>query len=181
MRRKKMEKPGVLFLFQVDHLSGEEVGYLMKELYGWGAENVNVLSTLTKKNRPGYVILVDPGGMDIEGLVEKMARSFGISGCHRMETKHFYLRTECHSVPLTVCFGERCLDEEVEVKVIGAHQKPLFRRLEYDSLMTLCPRLEKALGISLSLLRIKRSLEARLKKEDSLELHFSARERSDGL
>ena len=31
-----MERPGALFLFQIDHLSGEEVGYLVEQLYGWG-------------------------------------------------------------------------------------------------------------------------------------------------
>ena len=94
-----MEKPGTLFLFQIDHLSGEEVGYLVEQLYGWGAKNVNVISTLTKKNRPGHLVLVDPGRMDTEGLPDKMARMFGTCGCHRFETSHLCLGTAVKRFP----------------------------------------------------------------------------------
>jgi uncharacterized protein (DUF111 family) len=176
-----MEKPGTLFLFQIDHLSGEEVGCLVEQLYGWGAKNVNVISTLTKKNRPGYLILVDAGCMDTAGLPEKMARLFGTCGCHRFETNHLCLSTDCRKVSLTVRCGDRLLDEELEVKVIGEQDSPLSKRPEYDSLMNLCRRLEHALGFTISLPKLRRSVEAGLKSGDPLEIQLDPRERNDSL
>ena len=174
-----MEKPGTLFLFQIDHLSGEEVGYLVEQLYGWGAKNVNVISTLTKKNRPGHLVLVDPGRMDTEGLPEKMARMFGTCGCHRFETSHLCLCTGCQTVSLTVRCGERLLDEELEIKVIGERDSPLSRRPEYDGLVSLCRRLEQALGLPVSLPKLRRSVETGLENGDPLEIHLDPEEGSD--
>ena len=174
-----MEKPGTLFLFQIDHLSGEEVGYLVEQLYGWGAKNVNVISTLTKKNRPGHLVLVDPGRMDTEGLPDKMARMFGTCGCHRFETSHLCLGTDCQKVSLTVRCGERLFDEQLEVKVIGKQDSPVSRRPEYDDLVKLCRRLEQALGFPISLPRLRRSVETALEHGEPLEIHLDPEEGSD--
>jgi hypothetical protein len=168
-----MEHPGTLFLFQIDHLSGEEVGHLVEQLYGWGAKNVNVISTLTKKNRPGHLILVDVGRMDQEALPEKMASMFGTSGCHRFDTHHVCLGTDRQKVSVTVRCGERRLDEELEVKLIGEPARPLARRPEYDGLVHLCRRIEEAFGFTISLPRLRRSVETGLNEGDSLEIRLN--------
>ena len=165
-----MEKPGTLFLFQIDHLSGEEVGCLVEQLYIWGAENVNVISTLTKKNRPGHLVLVDSGGMDAEGLPAKMATLFGTCGCHRLETSHLYLGTDCHKVSITVRCGDRILDEELEVKVIEGQDRTLSKRPEYEGLVNLGRRLEGTLGLTISLPGLRRSVEEGLRNGEPLEI-----------
>ena len=167
-----MEKPGALFLFQIDHLSGEEVGYLVEQLYRWGAKNVNVISTLTKKNRPGHLVLVDPGRMDTVGLPEKMARLFGTCGCHRFETSHVCLGTDSQKVLVTVRCGKGLLHEELEVKVIGERDSPVSRRPEYDGLVNLCRRLEQALGFPISLPRLRRSVETGLENGEPIAIYL---------
>jgi uncharacterized protein (DUF111 family) len=176
-----MEKRGTLFLFQIDHLSGEEVGCLVEQLYDWGAKNVNVISTLTKKNRPGHLILVDAGCMDTEELPEKMARLFGTCGCHRFDTSHLCLGTACKKVSIRVRCGDRLLDEELEVKVIGEKEKHLSKRPEYDGLVKLCRSLEQSLGFAISLPQLRRSVEKGLQDGDSLEIHLDPEEGSDRL
>ena len=52
-------KEGILLLVQTDHLDGETLGNLIGRFYDEGAKNVQVISSLTKKNRPGHLILID--------------------------------------------------------------------------------------------------------------------------
>ncbi|MBU2548382.1 MAG: DUF111 family protein [Proteobacteria bacterium] len=175
-----MEKKRALFLFQIDHLSGEEVGYMVNQLYGWGAKNVNVIATLTKKNRPGHLILVDTGCMDKEGLLEKMARCFGTCGCHRIDTTHLYLGTRSQSISLAVRSGERLFHEEVEIKIIEDQNGVLSRRLEYESLVSLCERLEKTLGFDIPFSRLRRRLEKGVGEGDCMEISVTLEEGRDG-
>lgn len=51
-------KNGLVFMVQVDHLTGECVGQAIDHLYGAGAANVQVVSAITKKNRPSYMFLL---------------------------------------------------------------------------------------------------------------------------
>ena len=43
-------KEAVLFLVQVDHLSGEILGDVVDSFYAAGAKNVQIISSITKKN-----------------------------------------------------------------------------------------------------------------------------------
>jgi hypothetical protein len=54
----------------VDDVSGEVLGYLLEKLYDEGALDVQILPTVTKKNRPGYVIFV----LCSLGVEDKLAR-----------------------------------------------------------------------------------------------------------
>jgi hypothetical protein len=64
----------------LDDTSGEVLGYLMEKLYAEGALDVQILPTVTKKNRPGHVVIVlcNPGK---EGeLAEVLMRETGSLG-----------------------------------------------------------------------------------------------------
>lgn len=52
-----MERIAVLKT-SVDDVPGEVLGYLMEKMYAAGALDVQIMPTVTKKNRPGYVIAV---------------------------------------------------------------------------------------------------------------------------
>ena len=52
-------KDGQVFMVQVDHLSGEQIGQSIGRFYAVGASNVQVISAITKKNRPSYVFFID--------------------------------------------------------------------------------------------------------------------------
>lgn len=84
------EKDGAVLFVQADHLSGEVLGAAIEMLYQAGASNVNVVSSITKKNRPGYIIFIDclPGALP--NIEEVIVRELRVSGWHRIDTKHCY-------------------------------------------------------------------------------------------
>ena len=49
----------MLLLVQIDDRSGEVLGNALEELMSLGARNVQLLSSVTKKGRPGHVLLID--------------------------------------------------------------------------------------------------------------------------
>ena len=84
-----MKRKSQLFLFQADHLSGEEIGYLIDQVHIWGAKNAHAIPTVTKKGRPGYILLVDLGDRQKTTLIKRMAIEFGLFGCHQIQTVHW--------------------------------------------------------------------------------------------
>ena len=81
-------KTGLLFVIQVDHLSGEIIGDLIESFYSAGAKNVQVISTITKKNRPAYMIVVDGNEASADEIERVIVEECGSSGWHRISTKH---------------------------------------------------------------------------------------------
>jgi hypothetical protein len=64
----------------VDDVTGEVLGYTLERLYREGALDVQILSTLTKKNRPGHLIQVlSPSGKE-EGLCGVLMEETGTLG-----------------------------------------------------------------------------------------------------
>ena len=153
-----MEEKGCLYLLKFDHLSGEEVGYLVDRLYDSGAHDVQVLPSMTKKNRPGYLVLVD-ADMSGESMLA-LVRQFGISGCHRVETVHLYDRASYQTQPLTLRYKGRSLDVDMRIKVIKDPPALPPGRPEYDDLVDLCKRLRDTLGVEPGLPRLRRLIES---------------------
>lgn len=141
------ERSGCLLLLQIDHLSGEEIGDLVETLYAWGAGNVQVLSTVTKKNRLGHLALVDAGAGQEEALACRLARHYGINGYHRIETIHCCERVACQTRPLVVACGGASLEMDLPVKLVGDETSPLSVRAEYEGLQELRRRLVRAFGV----------------------------------
>ena len=54
-----MHSDNILMLVQTDDLSGEQVGYAIQQLIELGVDNVQVMPTVTKKNRHAYLVLID--------------------------------------------------------------------------------------------------------------------------
>ncbi|MBN2027182.1 MAG: DUF111 family protein [Actinobacteria bacterium] len=155
-----MEEKGCLYLLKFDHLSGEEVGCLVEMLYDRGAHDVQVLPSMTKKSRPGCIVLVD-ADMPAENMLA-LARQFGISGFHRVETVHLFEQASYQTLPLTLRYKGRSLDVEMRVKVIDAPSALTPVRPEYDDLVDLCKRIRDTLGVETGLPRLRRLIESRL-------------------
>ncbi|MDR1732092.1 MAG: LarC family nickel insertion protein [Synergistaceae bacterium] len=105
MRSLIHHKEGCLFLVQTDHLSGEDIGVAIGILYESGARNVQVIPTITKKNRPAYIFLIDASQAETENLEEAIVRELSVTGWHRLNSDHCYIpakemkRTFCVSTP----------------------------------------------------------------------------------
>ena len=97
----------MLILAQIDDRSGEVLGRALEELMGLGARNVQLLSSVTKKGRPGNVLLVDVEA-DLEPDVGAfLAVELGVWGYHVLHAGHRHFDTVMKERSVTVVCGER--------------------------------------------------------------------------
>jgi uncharacterized protein (DUF111 family) len=159
------EQAGNLLFVEVDHLSGELLGDALEQLYAAGASNVHILSTLTKKGRPGNLIVIDvlPDKLDVVERV--VVTELGVTGWHRMMTQHVHLRTEIVTRRLTILTPASRLQEEVRGKRLAGTGKTV--RPEYRSCVALRDRLRTECSLCLPLYEVVRMVSVAL--EDQTE------------
>ena len=125
---------GNILFVQVDHLSGEVIGTAIEDLYDAGARNVQVIPTVTKKNRPGHLFLIDVPEGKIPA-VESVILELGSSGWHLIETAHRHVATEIRDVEVAFETPEGSFDFTVQVKVMRSHEESM--RPEHSSCLAL--------------------------------------------
>jgi uncharacterized protein (DUF111 family) len=165
-----MEKSGRLLLFHFDHLSGEETGALIEALQEWGAADVQIISTLTKKNRPGYLALLDVGVSDESRIATALAHQFGIAGYHRLETMHCHHAVVLDRAELTVRCAARELKLSVGFKRLLAEDAAGSPRVEFDDLQEVARRIGQEFGAMLDIPSLERRIEALLVAGEPLVL-----------
>ena len=112
-------KKGTIFIAQVDHLSGECIGQTIDLFYNRGASNVQVIPTITKKNRPSYIFFIDCREQYIDAIEETIFKELNTGGLHRIETIHKYLRNEFIKLNININFKEKLFGFLLEGKKIG--------------------------------------------------------------
>lgn len=85
---------GVLLYVQVDHISAEILGSAIESLYYAGALNVQVLASITKKNRPAHVVIIDLRPESIDEVERVIVEELGSTGWHRFESEHRHVPVE---------------------------------------------------------------------------------------
>jgi uncharacterized protein (DUF111 family) len=97
----------VLILAQIDDRSGEVLGRALEELMGLGARNVQLLNSVTKKGRPGTVLLIDVEP-DLEPDVGAfLAVELGAWGYHVLDASHRHFDTVVKERSVTIICGDR--------------------------------------------------------------------------
>ena len=109
-------KEGCLFYVQEDHLTGEEIGSSIDRLYQAGAHNVQVIPTVTKKNRAGHLFLIDTTDDRRRSVEKEIILSLRVSGWHCISTVHQYLSVDYMKEPLTVKTGNESFIFTAEIK-----------------------------------------------------------------
>ena len=135
------EKPGNIILVQTDHVQGEIIGTIIGDLYEAGAFNVQVIPTITKKNRPGYLFFIDavPGGdPQIESII---IHELGATGWHQISSNHRHVETEIWEREVRFDTSEGVLHFTVLIKVIK--EKPKVMRPEHSSCLAIREALHK--------------------------------------
>lgn len=74
----------------VDDVSGEVIGYVIRELISEGALDVSVIPVITKKNRPGYIIKVISDMEKLPKLILLLIQHLGTLGI-RVQKVHRYI------------------------------------------------------------------------------------------
>lgn len=149
------EKAGNIIFVQTDHIQGEVIGTIIGDLYEAGAFNVQVIPSITKKNRPGYLFFIDtaPGNnLKIESII---IDELGATGWHQLQSNHRHVATEIWRKEVSFDTTEGLFQFPVLIKVIK--EKPEIMRPEHSSCLALREALHKK-GVNLSLNEISRRI-----------------------
>ena len=125
-------KAGTVFMVQVDHLAGEQLGFAIQQFYDAGASNVQVVSSITKKNRPSYIFFIDCREEYRTAVEEAIPKELGAGGWHVIKTVHHYQFSD--SVKRRVCVHPEGQDA-LYVTVVGKKFENGNLRPEHESVL----------------------------------------------
>ncbi len=162
-------KKGLLFLVQIDHLSGEIIGDVIDSFYEVGAKNVQVLSAITKKNRPGYLMLIDGTESTASAIEEIIVEECGSSGWHRIDTCHRHTDLKYLAKAVQISVGEASFSFTLRGKQIADDSQMI--RPEYDSCAALQAELKKY-GKSVSFRRLQAMLASVFREDGCTQIYF---------
>ena len=165
-------KEGLLFLVQVDHLTGETIGNAIESFYEAGAKNVQVVSSVTKKNRPAYMIFIDAAPAYAEDIEEMIVKELGSSGWHRLETTHRHTNVTITAQKTKIACEGYSFEYVIRSKVIDDDIKNA--RPEYDDVKAIKQRLYENAGVRISTAEISQSVVEMLHKGEN-NLSFISR------
>jgi uncharacterized protein (DUF111 family) len=121
----------LLLLAQVDDCSGEVLGEALQQLVGIGVRNVQLLASLTKKGRPGSVLLIDVK-RELEPEVGAfLAAELGVWGYHVLEARHQHFEVSLEERCLRVVSGESSRTFIVRCKLFRRQNELLRVKLEH--------------------------------------------------
>jgi pyridinium-3,5-bisthiocarboxylic acid mononucleotide nickel chelatase len=126
----------------LDNVTGELMGHIFKVLMNFGARDVSVIPTITKKNRPGYLLRVIAKPMDCDMISEVIIRETGTLGVRVIPYVHRNI-TSRKIIPLKVDIKGKTFEIQIKVGMIGNEiisVKPEYedaRRISEESKMSL--------------------------------------------
>ena len=126
-------KEGLLFVVEVDHISGECAGAAITHFYNAGASNVQAIPAITKKNRPSYVYLIDCKPKYADAIEKVITSELSTGGWHRIQTEHRYIRNQI--IPKDIILKRNC--EKYDFTVHGKFFDSGCFRPEHDSVEAL--------------------------------------------
>jgi hypothetical protein len=152
-----MEIKSKLILVQVDSVSGEVLSFAIGKLMELGANNVQLIPTITKKNRPGNIIIIDADANKENVIADFLAKELKVSGYHRIDTSHVFHKITFVNKDIHLCKNGERRSIPCKFKVIGELSTPLAIDIEHDFLVEIQKIINKYSDnyISLEDLRIK--------------------------
>lgn len=102
----------------LDNVTGELMGHIFKVLMKFGARDVSVIPTITKKNRPGYLLRVIAKPIDCDMISEVIIRETGTLGVRVIPYVHRNI-TSRKIVPVKVDINGKTFGIQLKVGMIG--------------------------------------------------------------
>ena len=115
----------------IDHLTGEEIGYLFDRLLDCGASDVSITPTIMKKNRQGSILKVISRRDNRDKLVEAIFKETGSLGIRISPNVH---RGVAEREFVTETFNINGKDYEVTFKLAYINGETISKRAEYEDL-----------------------------------------------
>ena len=102
----------------IDNVTGELMGHIFNVLSQYGARDVSIIPTTTKKNRPGYLLRVIAKPMDCDTLSEVIIRETGTLGVRVIPYVHRNI-TSRKIIPVQVDINGKKVEIRIKVGMIG--------------------------------------------------------------
>ncbi|WP_407462334.1 nickel pincer cofactor biosynthesis protein LarC [Methanobrevibacter sp.] len=115
----------------IDHMSGEELGFLFDLLLIEGASDVSMVPITMKKNRPGHMIKIISKPSLVDHLVNILFKETGTLGIRISENTHRGV-AERQFVPLDINVGNHVYTINFKIGLIG--DEIISHRPEYEDL-----------------------------------------------
>jgi len=157
------KKKARLLFAQVDHVSAEMTGFSVGRIMELGARNVQLIASITKKNRPGSIFIIDTDDKHEEAIALFLARELKVSGYHRIDTLHLFQQVSFEQRDLVIKVDGRKRTIAYAVKIMGDPAEPLSIDVEHDSLVSIQKQLKKN-NRHCSLCELRTAIESQLRK-----------------
>ena len=150
--------PSILLLAQVDHACGDIIASVTEELITLGVQNVNLVPSLTKKGRPGYLLFLDLPETLLVQVERVLATELGILGWRTFSAEHRGPKVSPVQRQVTLSLGgeEHVLD--VPAKLVETADGSGVALVEHDFCVRLKRELRDAHGVDIPI----RVLKARI-------------------
>lgn len=170
-----MAEPMRLMMAQVDDVPGELLGEFIRRAELLGARNVQVVASVTKKGRPGYLIYVDvPGNLESE-VALLFGSELGAWGYRVLQAEHHHFEIKRLSVALEITTGDVSHSFTIRMKTISNAGELLRVKAEYDDLSSICRALREAKH-QVPIMVLKASVESQFSDQHiagaPVRLHF---------
>lgn len=138
---------------QVDDVSGELLGEFIQRLEGLGARNVQIVSTVTKKGRPGHILYIDVPDELESDVAYLLVSELGTWGYRVLEAEHKHFDIKHIKITLIVVVGGGRYEFDLRLKTIS-HADQMRVKAEHDDLSSICRVLrEKQQYVPLAVLK----------------------------
>lgn len=162
---------------QVDDVPGELMGEFIGRAEALGARNVQVVPSLTKKNRPAYLVYLDVPAALEAAAGRLLGADLGCWGYRVLAAEHRHFEITRGTLVVTVQRGDLSHRASVRYKTIADRGERLRVKAEHDDLAALCAAL-RAIDVEVPLAVVKASVESRLAQSttplEAIELRLPA-------
>ena len=159
-----MKGPPILLMAQVDDASGEVLAKVVQQLEEAGAANVQLVASLTKKGRPGYLLFIDLQAEREDDIAAILAGELGVWGYRVMAATHKHFDIEAQNCRLVVADrsgGGKSYEFPLRCKRIFGDGRLLNVKVEHDQLVEIQGALRQG-GIETPVTVLKGAVEAAL-------------------
>ena len=143
----------ILLMVQIDDAPGELLGSVLEQMGEMGAKNVQLLSSVGKKGRPGYVLLVDINAEDEGDIASLLAAELGIWGYRVLESQHKHFDVRHYSTQLELHWNGTSRRYPLRIKRILCDGHFMRTKAEHDDLAAICAEVAATRRLPLAVLK----------------------------
>ena len=122
----------------VDDVRGEILGFLITKLIDQGALDATIIPTITKKNRPGYIISVITNGDKVESLTELLIKETGTLGVRLLKQQRYCLERKVNEHKISIEGQNFVIHEKIAMDQNG---NIVQKKIEFEDLKIIADKL----------------------------------------